>query len=60
LQLQRGEETRFFNGESSLFIVNSRENKTQEVLIKLTEAAVKYNKTTIALQWAAGQLWQYQ
>jgi outer membrane protein TolC len=60
LQLQRGEETRFFNGESSLFIVNSRENKTQEVLIKLTEAAIKYNKTSIALQWAAGQLWQYQ
>jgi outer membrane protein TolC len=60
LQLQRGEETRFFNGESSLFLVNSRENKTQEALIKLTEATIKYNKTSIALQWAAGQLWRYQ
>lgn len=57
-QLQRGEETKFFNGESSLFLVNSRENKTQEALIKLTEATIKYNKTSIALQWAAGQLWQ--
>lgn len=59
LLLQRGEETRFFNGESSLFLVNSRENKTLETLLKLTEATVKYNKTSISLQWAAGQLWQY-
>lgn len=59
LQLQRGEETKFFNGESSLFLVNSRENKTQETLLKLIEAAVKLNKTALGLQWAAGQLWQY-
>jgi outer membrane protein TolC len=59
LQLQRGEETRFFNGESSLFLVNSRENKTLETLVKLTEVVVKYNKTSISLQWAAGLLWQY-
>lgn len=59
LQLQKGEETKFFNGESSLFLVNSRENKTLETLLKLTGAAVKYNKTSFGLQWAAGQLWQY-
>ncbi|NOT92021.1 TolC family protein [Ferruginibacter sp.] len=59
LQLQRGEETKFFNGESSLFLVNSRENKTLETLLKLTEAAVKFNKAAISLQWAAGRLWQY-
>ncbi len=58
LQLQRGEETKFFNGESSLFLVNSRENKTQETLLKLIEATVKLNKTALGLQWAAGQLWQ--
>jgi outer membrane protein TolC len=58
LQLQRGEEIKFFNGESSLFLVNSRENKTQETLLKLIEAAVKLNKTALGLQWAAGQLWQ--
>jgi outer membrane protein TolC len=59
LRLQKGEETKFFNGESSLFLVNTRENKTLETLLKLTEATVKYNKTSLGLQWAAGQLWQY-
>jgi len=59
LQLQKGEETRFFNGESSLFLVNSRENKTQETMLKLIEATVKLNKTALGLQWAAGQLWQF-
>jgi outer membrane protein TolC len=59
LQLQRGEETKFFNGESSLFLVNSRENKTLETLIKLTEVTIKFNNASLELQWAAGQLWQY-
>ncbi|MBL0055215.1 MAG: TolC family protein [Chitinophagaceae bacterium] len=58
LRLQRGEETRFFNGESNLFLVNSRENKAIETMIKLTEMAVKYNKAAQALQWAAGILWR--
>lgn len=58
LQLQKGEETRFFNGESSLFLVNSRENKTQETMLKLIEANIKFNKTAAGLQWAAGKLWQ--
>lgn len=58
LQLQKGEETRFFNGESSLFLVNSRENKTQETTLKLIEATIKYNKAAAALKWAAGSLWQ--
>lgn len=59
LQLQRGEETKIFNGESSLFLVNSRENKTLETFLKLTEVTIKYNKALLELQWAAGQLWQY-
>ncbi|GAB2841632.1 TolC family protein [Ferruginibacter profundus] len=59
LHLQRAEETRFLNGESSLFLINSRENKTLETRIKLTETVVKYNKAAFSLQWAAGQLWQY-
>jgi outer membrane protein TolC len=58
LQLQQGEETRFFNGESSLFLVNSRESKTLETLIKLTEATIKYHTASWNLQWAAGQLWK--
>ncbi len=55
--LQKGEELRFFNGESSLFLINTRENKALETYIKLIEVAVKNNKTAYSLQWAAGQLW---
>lgn len=58
LQLQKGEEIRFFNGESSLFLVNSRENKTQETMLKLIETTIKFNKTAAGLQWASGTLWQ--
>lgn len=56
-RLLTGEETRFFNGESTLFLVNSRENKTLETLLKLTEITIKYNKAAQALQWASGQLY---
>lgn len=54
--LQRGEETRFFNGESSLFLVNNRENKALEALQKLVELETKYFKTLNSLYWAGGQL----
>lgn len=54
--LQRGEETRFFNGESSLFLINSRENKALEALQKLTELKAKYFKAYNGLFWAAGSL----
>lgn len=56
--LQRGEEIRFEAGESSLFLINVRENKTLEALQKLQELKAKYFKTEIALQWAAGLLIQ--
>jgi outer membrane protein TolC len=59
LQLQRGEESRFFNGESSLFLVNTRENKTLETLLKLTEITINYNKVSYSLQWAAGKLFEF-
>lgn len=55
-RMQRAEEIKFFNGESSLFLVNSRETKTLEAQLKLTETAVKYNKTKVALRWATGEL----
>lgn len=54
--LLQGEEIRFKNGESSLFLVNTRENKTLEALQKLQELRNKYLKTLNSLQWAAGQL----
>ena len=52
--LQKGELLRFSNGESSLFFVNSRENKTLEVAQKLAELKCKYFETEMKLQWAAG------
>lgn len=58
LRLQRAEETRFQIGESSLFLVNARENKTLEALQKLQELRTKYLVTVNALQWAAGLLLQ--
>ena len=54
--LQRGEEIRFQAGESSLFLINARENKKLEALQKLQEVKAKYYKTENALQWAAGIL----
>ena len=56
--LQRGEETKFQAGESSLFLINARENKTLEALQKLQELKIKYFKTENSLQWAAGLLVQ--
>lgn len=54
--LQRGEETRFFNGESSLFLVNSRETKKLEAQQKLIEVKAKFLKALASLQWATGVL----
>jgi outer membrane protein TolC len=54
--LQRGEETRFFNGESSLFLVNSRETKRLEAQQKLIEVKAKFLKSLASIQWAAGML----
>ncbi len=54
--LFRGESTRFSAGESSLFLLNSRENKVLEARQKLIELKTKFYKTTIAVQWAAGLL----
>lgn len=54
--LFRGEDTRFKAGESTLFLLNTRENKVLETLQKLTELKAKFYKTQVAVQWAAGQL----
>jgi outer membrane protein TolC len=55
-KLVSAEETRFFNGESSLFLINARENKALEELEKLIELKTKYYKTIYSLQWSAGLL----
>jgi outer membrane protein TolC len=51
-----GEYARFTNGESSLFLVNARENRYLEAQIKLRELQAKYYKTEAALKWAIGNI----
>ncbi|PWJ57778.1 outer membrane protein TolC [Dyadobacter jejuensis] len=55
-RLVAAEQMRFSNGESSLFLVNSRENKALEVQQKLLTLKSKYFKTLYALQSSAGLL----
>jgi outer membrane protein TolC len=54
--LLRNENLRFTNGESSLFLVNSRENKVLEMEQKIIELQVKLLKAKYSLDWAAGIL----
>jgi outer membrane protein TolC len=54
--LFNAEDTRFKAGESTLFLLNTRENKVLESLQKLIDLKFKLNKSLVALQWAAGQL----
>ena len=55
-QLLKQEELRFMNGESSLFVINSRENKVIETAQKLTELRIKYQKAYYSILWSAGLL----
>ncbi len=55
-RLFNAEEQKFDNGESSLFLINSRENKILETEVKIAEVTAKYYKTIYALQWSAGLL----
>jgi outer membrane protein TolC len=56
VRLLRAEEIKFSIGESSLFLLNSRENKVLETRQKLLELKTKFFKSVIAVQWAAGNL----
>jgi outer membrane protein TolC len=55
-KLARGENLRFRAGEGTLFLVNSRENKLLEARQKLIELKTKWQKSKLAVQWAAGVL----
>ena len=57
--LQRGEEIKFSNGESSLFMVNAREIKTLEAMQKLMELQSKEQQTAAGAIWASGLLDNY-
>ncbi len=54
--LLRNEELKFTQGESSLFLINTRETKVLELLQKQVELRVKYLKSRYAIEWAAGLL----
>lgn len=54
--LLRNEELKFAQGESSLFIINSRENKVLELLEKQVLLRVKHHIVNYKLTWAAGLL----
>ena len=54
--LLKNELLRFNNGESSLFLVNSRENKVLEIKQKIIELQVKLLKAIYTLNWAGGAL----
>jgi len=48
------EQIKFNNGESSIFLINSRENKMLSADIKLIELKAEYGKAVGQLEWAAG------
>ncbi len=56
-RLLTGENEKFVLGESSVFLVNSRENKLIEAELKLAKLQAEARKTEAGLRWAAG-LWQ--
>ena len=47
----KAEEIKFSNGESSLFLINSRENKLLETQEKFLELKAKTIKTYFKLNW---------
>lgn len=55
-QLFEGEYLRFRMGESTVFLINSRENKAFEALQKLFELKTKWYKSQAALSWSTGSL----
>lgn len=52
--LRNGEQIRFENGESSLFLINTREMNLVNYRLKLWELKIKYAKAHATLYWAAG------
>jgi len=54
--LQKGEEIKFANGESSLFLINIREQKTIEAEEKTIDLKAKTKKAGVGVRWSAGIL----
>jgi outer membrane protein TolC len=56
-KLLQAEQSKFNNGESSVFLLNSRENKKLQGQIKLIELEAKYNRSIGELKWSTGNLY---
>ena len=54
-RLLRGEQMKFDNGESSIFLINSRENSKLGAEIKLIELISEFGKSIGVLKWSGGQ-----
>jgi outer membrane protein TolC len=54
--MRDGEQRLFENGESSLFLINTREMNLISQQVKLYELIAKQAKTQLTLQWAAGNV----
>ncbi len=55
-KLLQAEQIKYDNGESTLFLINSRETKTLDAQEKLIEIKTKYFKSFFSLKWSAGML----
>ncbi|GAA4349239.1 TolC family protein [Hymenobacter saemangeumensis] len=53
-RMRTGEQIRFENGESSVFLLNSREASLVSARVKLAELQAKYAQTQAMLGWAVG------
>lgn len=55
-RLVEAEEQKLLNGESSMFMINSRQMNSLDALEKLVKLQAKYNKTIYAVIWSTGKL----
>jgi outer membrane protein TolC len=56
VKLFNAEQLKFSLGETTLFLLNTRENKALETLQKLLELKAKFYQSFANLNWASGQL----
>jgi len=54
--LLEGEREKFKNGESSLFLINSREIMAIDAELTLIKLQTTYEKDRLGIYWAAGML----
>jgi len=57
-RLLAAERQKFDSGESSLFLINSRENMLFSARFKLIELLAKYNRAHYGIYWSAGNLFE--